>query len=188
LHGPSRARDHPRVLVRREVRADHLDVRGVLMAAFARDDGETPVEVDLTERLRSGPWFLPALSLVAEAVDDGHGSGIVGHVIATRGTIDPAGTAALGVGPLAVLPAWHGRGVGSALMHALLGAAEAGGETVACLLGAPRYYRRFGFRPAVEAGIAAPDPAWGGAFQARTFGDGPVTPGTFRYAPPFDDL
>lgn len=176
------------MLVRREVRADLLDVRGVLLAAFARADGETPAEVDLTDQLRSGDWFLPALSLVAEPVDDGHGSGVVGHVIATRGTVNPSGTPALGLGPLSVLPAWHGRGVGSALMHALLGAAEACDETVVCLLGSPRYYRRFGFRPAVEAGIAAPDATWGGAFQARTFGDGPVTPGTFRYAPPFDAL
>ncbi|MGI5131657.1 GNAT family N-acetyltransferase [Pseudonocardia sp. CA-107938] len=176
------------MLVRQEVRADHIDVRGVHLAAFARDDGGTPVEVGLTEQLRSGPWFVPTFSLVAEAVDDGHGSGVVGHVIATRGTIDPAGTPALGVGPLGVLPAWHGRGVGSALMHALLGAAEAVDERIVCLLGAPRYYRRFGFRPAVEAGIASPDASWGGAFQARTFGAAPVPPGTFHYAPPFDSL
>jgi len=176
------------VLVRREVRADHLDVRGLLLTAFVRGDGETPVEAELAEQLRTGPWFLPALSLVAVPVDDGHGSGIVGHVMATRGTIDPAGAPALGVGPLSVLPAWHGRGVGSALMHSLLAAAEATGESVVCLLGAPRYYRRFGFRPAVESGIAAPDATWGGVFQARTFGDHPAAPGTFRYAPPFDAL
>lgn len=176
------------MLVRREVRADHPIVHGVHLAAFAREDGEPAAEAALTDRLRAGPWFLPAFSLVAVADSEGHGAGLVGHVIATRGVVEPAGTPGLGVGPLGVVPAWQGRGVGSALMHALLGAAEAAGETVVCLLGSPRFYRRFGFRPAVEAGIAAPDPAWGGAFQARLLGEHPVPPGTFRYAAPFDDL
>lgn len=176
------------MLVRREVRSDHGVVHSIHLAAFARDDGEPAVEADLTDRLRTGAWFLPALSLVAVADGDGPGCGVVGHVIATRGTVEPGGAPALGVGPLGVAPAWQGHGVGAALMHALLGAAEATGETIVCLLGSPRYYRRFGFRPAVEAGIAGPDPAWGGAFQARTFGTGPVEPGTFRYAAPFDDL
>ncbi|SHL20933.1 putative acetyltransferase [Pseudonocardia thermophila] len=178
----------PPVLVRREVRADHARVRGVHLAAFAREDGAPVAEADLVDRLRAGPWFLPALSLVALAAPDAPGADVVGHVIATRGTIEPSGAPALGLGPLGVVPAWQRRGVGSALMHALLGAAEATDETVVCLLGSPRYYCRFGFRPAVEAGIAAPDPAWGGAFQVRTFGTGRVPSGTFRYAAPFDEL
>ncbi len=176
------------MLVRREIRADHPSVHGVHLAAFARDDGEPAVEAALTDELREGPWFLPALSLVAVADGDGPGTSVVGHVIATRGVVEPSGLPALGLGPLGVMPAWHGRGVGCALMHTLLGAADATGETVVCLLGSPRYYRRFGFRPAVEVGIAAPDPAWGGAFQARAFGSAPVAPGTFRYAAPFDAL
>ncbi|MDN5858536.1 MAG: N-acetyltransferase [Pseudonocardia sp.] len=175
------------MLVRREIRADHPIVRDVHLAAFARDGGPA-VEAALTERLREGPWFLPALSLVVVADADGPASGVVvGHVIATRGVVEPSGRPAMGIGPLGVAPAWQGRGVGSALMHALLGAAEATGERIACLLGS-RYYRRFGFRPSAEAGIAAPDPAWGAAFQARLFGEDPVRPGTFRYAAPFDAL
>ena len=84
-------------------------------------------------------------------------------------------------------PARQRGGVGSALMHSLLGAAEATGETVVALLGDPGYYRRFGFVPAAELGIAAPDPGWGGYFQARRLGGPPLT-GRFRYAPPFDEL
>jgi putative acetyltransferase len=50
----------------------------------------------------------------------------------------------------------------------------------------PRYYGRFGFRPAQELGVLPPEPRWGEAFQAR-----PLTAytravaGQFRYAPAF---
>jgi putative acetyltransferase len=56
----------------------------------------------------------------------------------------------LGLGPLGVEPGWQRRGVGSALMHAILGGAEACGETLVGLVGDPAYYGRFGFAPAWE--------------------------------------
>ena len=171
------------MLVRRAVRSDIAMVRGVHLAAFATADGTEAPEAGLAAQLGKGPWFLPELSLVV-AVE----SGVVGHVIMTRGTVEPDGRPALGLGPLGVVPTWQRRGVGSALMHAVLGAAEARDETLVCLLGSPRYYCRFGFRPAVEVGVAAPDPAWGGAFQARVLKAGAAPTGTFRYAAPFDAL
>ena len=78
-------------------------------------------------------------------------------------------------------------GVGTALVHALLGAAEARDEALVALLGEPGFYARFGFRPAGEHGIEAPDPAWGGYFRARAFTPG-APRGPFRYAAPFDEL
>ena len=151
-----------------------------LLAALLILGAATPVPAQLPASVDGTPVpsLAPMIKRVSPAVVN----------IATRGTIEPSGAPALGLGPLGVVPAWQRRGVGSALMHALLGAAEATDETVVCLLGSPRYYCRFGFRPAVEAGIAAPDPAWGGAFQVRTFGTGRVPSGTFRYAAPFDEL
>jgi predicted N-acetyltransferase YhbS len=61
---------------------------------------------------------------------------------------------------------------------------EATDERLVALLGAPAYYRRFGFVPAAEVGVASPDPAWGEHFQARRLRDVP-TGGRFRYAEPF---
>jgi putative acetyltransferase len=170
------------VLIRRERPGDHAAVREVHRAAFAPTEGATdaePVEVGLTDRLREDPGFLPHLSLVA--VVDGE---VVGHVVATRGRLEPFGTAALGLGPLGVLPAYQGHGVGTSLVHALLAVAEASGERVVALLGAPDYYRRFGFRAAADLGIEAPDPQWGEHFQARVLTGGAVQ-GRFRYAEPF---
>jgi putative acetyltransferase len=154
-------------------------------AAFGRRDCDRPdevVEARLTDELRTDVGFLPHLSLVAVRDD-----AVVGHVLATRGWLEPLGTPALGLGPVGVRPDAQGRGVGTVLVHALLAVAEACAERVVALLGAPAYYRRFDFRPAAELGIVAPDAAWGGHFQARHL-TGPPATGTFRYAAPFGRL
>jgi putative acetyltransferase len=77
-------------------------------------------------------------------------------------------------------------GIGSALMNALLAAADAADVPLIVLLGAPQYYSRFGFRPAKEFGLIPPEPEWGDGFQAR-----PLTAytesvaGRFQYASAF---
>ncbi|MEV4543977.1 GNAT family N-acetyltransferase [Micromonospora echinaurantiaca] len=174
------------MLIRRETAGDVEAVRAVHTAAFAKADrpGAVPVEATLVDALRADDGWLPALSLVA-ADPDGQ---VVGHVVCTRGRVagEPV---ALGLGPLGVLPAWQRRGVGSALMHAVLGAAEALGEPLVVLLGHPDYYPRFGFRPAVDLGVTPPGP-WGPRyFMARPMSAWrPSIRGDFRYAAPFDDL
>ncbi len=165
------------LVVRRERDGDAHAIRDVHRAAF---DGDDPVEARLVDALRADPGRLPHLSLVG--VRDGE---VVGHVVATRARVGDV--AALGVGPLGVLPAMQGRGVGSALMYTLLGAAQALDETVVGLLGDPAYYGRFGFVAATELGITPPDPAWGRHFQVLAIG-GRAPTGVFRYAAPFDDL
>jgi putative acetyltransferase len=164
------------LVVRRERPDDARAVAAVHRAAFATGDGE-PAEVALVAALRADAAWLPHLSLVAVA--DG---APVAHVVATRATVD--GSPALGVGPLGVLPAAQGRGVGTALMYALLGAVQARDETLVALLGAPGYYGRFGFGPATAIGVIAPDPAWGGHFQALPL-DPAFPRGVFTYAAPF---
>ena len=177
------------MIVRRERPADSDTVRALHLAAFAvdpvtgthRGPAEVP-EAPLVDALREDAGCLPPLSLVAEA--DGE---VVGHVIATRGWLEPFGTPVLGLGPLGVLPEMQGQGVGTGLVHALVAVAEACDERLVALLGAPGYYARFGFTAAAELGIEAPDQAWGTYFQARQLSGRPLT-GRFRYADPFDRL
>jgi putative acetyltransferase len=166
------------VIVRRERPADHDAVREIHRAAFG--GGDDVVEAMLVDELREDAGFLPQLSLVAEDGDE-----LTGHVIATRGRLEPLGIPVLGLGPLGVRPGRQRSGVGTALVHALLAVAEAGDERLVALLGDPGYYGRFGFVRSTELDVEPPDPAWGEHFQARLL-TGPPVSGTFRYAEPFD--
>lgn len=174
------------VLIRRETIADVDTIRAVHAAAFARPEAPqaVPAEAGLVDELRADESWLPALSLVA--LDPG--GQVVGHVVCTRASVAGA-PVALGLGPLGVLPAWQRRGVGSALMHAVLGACDALGEPLVVLLGHPGYYPRFGFQPAAEYGITPPVPGWAPYFQVRPLSAyDPAIRGAFAYPAPFDGV
>lgn len=180
--------DDGRMLIRAERPTDVAAVRAVTAAAFREAaHAAPPVEADgapgeatLVTWLRADPAWIPELSLVAEANGE-----IVGHVLCTRG--DVSGVPALGLGPLSVHPSQQGRGVGTALVHAVLEEATALGEHTVVLLGDPAYYVRFGFVPATAEGIDPPVAEWAPYFQAlRLTPGGPR--GTFSYAAPFGRL
>jgi putative acetyltransferase len=179
------------MIIRRETPTDAPSARAIQVEAFRLSNGESvggtasvgePVEARLLDELRVCEGWLPKLSLVAEI--DG---AVRGHVVTTRGYVD--GHPALGLGPIGVEPASQHAGIGSALVHATIGAAEAMDEPFIALLGAPAYYSRFGFVPSTRYGILPPDPAWGGYFQVLTLSAyTPDLQGTFRYAAPFERL
>jgi putative acetyltransferase len=177
------------VMIRRELPDDIDAVRAVTAAAFRTaehsappvEPGGDPGEATLVSWLREDTGWIPELSLVA--VEDDR---LVGHVVATRAEIDAH--PALGLGPLSVVPDRQKTGVGSALMHAVLGAADALDESLMGLVGEPAYYRRFGFAPAASIGVIAPEPGWGDYFQVRTLTSYAGQSGHFRYARPFDRL
>lgn len=169
------------MLIRREAAADAAAIRDVTAAAFARPGQEyPPPEAALVDELRASQAWLPPLSLVATGA-----SGLIGHVLCTRGHVGQAPVLALG--PLSVRPDCQRRGVGSALMHAVLGAGDALGEPLVALLGSVDYYRRFGFLLSGEYQILPPVPEWRPHFQVRTLtAYQPSVRGTFAYAEPFD--
>lgn len=170
------------MIIRREHSADHTTVRSIHVAAFAGSGDGEPVEARLLDELRLDTGFLAVFSVVGEI--DGI---VVGHAICTRGYVDD--TPALGLGPIAVEPSMQGGGVGSALMHAMIGAADATDEPLIALLGSPTYYGRYGFVRSTDVGIDAPDDRWGESFQVRTLAaHTPAIAGRFRYAEPFDRL
>src|SRR3982074_1867177 len=173
------------MLIRREQTGDIEVVQAIVAAAFARPNTpqQVPVEVTLLDELRASKSWLPCLSLVAA---DPVSSEVVGYVVCTRGTINVSRVLALG--PLAVRPDWQRRGVGAALMHAVLGAADALDEPLVGLLGNPEYYARYGFRASSEFGILPPNPPWGKHFQVRTLSAYRSMPGTFTYPEPFNKL
>ncbi|MET7772488.1 N-acetyltransferase [Nocardia sp. NPDC005366] len=180
------------MLIRRERADDAAAVAAVHRSAFAPrhadtgaeatngiDDDADPPEVDLVARLRGDAGWIPTLSLVAMEFD-----AVIGHVCLTRASVGPFPV--LGLGPLGVLAEHQGRGVGSALMHAAIGAADALDEPLVALAGSLDYYPRFGFVPATRVGITPDNPSWIAHFQVRplTAYESQIT-GEFHYAEPF---
>ena len=174
------------MIVREQEADDYEAIRHVYAEAFRRprfrppqNPGSVPPEVGLFEELWAAGDAISEFSFTA--LTDGR---VVGHVTASQATVatDPV----VAVGPIGVLPDHQGTGIGSALMDALLAAADAADVPLIVLLGAPQYYSRFGFRAATELGVIPPEPEWGDAFQAR-----PLTAytesvaGRFQYASAF---
>lgn len=139
-------------LIRPERTEDHAEVARVVSAAFG-----SSAEADLVEAIRASDNAVPEWSLVAEM------SGrIVGHVMVSfvallDGDVEwrvPT------LSPLAVAPEVQRRGVGSALVRAVVPLVDGAGEGVLLLEGDPRYYRRFGFEYSVPLGISMDLPSW----------------------------
>ncbi|MFE3544112.1 GNAT family N-acetyltransferase [Nocardia sp. NPDC059177] len=172
------------MLIRREIPADAAAIAAVHRGAFASHYADDPAvteppEVALIDALRADESWMPTLSLVALENDT-----VLGHILLTRAGIGPFPVLALG--PLGVVPDRQKSGIGSALMHAALGAADAMDEPVVGLVGDPTYYSRFGFVPGARLGIVPDEAAWAEYFQVRplTAYDSAVT-GEFRYPAPF---
>ena len=177
----------PLVTIRPERRASAADVeaiRAVHLAAFP-----TPAEADLVDALREAGEIDCERSLVAEVE-----RAIVGHCLLTATALErPDGSRVSGpivaLGPIAVLPAWQHRHVGTALMHAALDRCDLDGAAAVVLVGSPTYYLRFGFGPARDVGLLPPghwpDDVWlARLLSAWT----PAVGGVVHYARPFMEM
>ncbi len=130
--------------IRPEEFDDRAAVRAVNEAAFRGS-----AEADLVEALRDGSEA--AIALVAEADD-----GIVGHIVFSPVALSDAGGIRLvGLGPMAVIPRYQRRGIGSALVREGLDRCVREGYSGVVVLGHPGYYPRFGFVPASRYGISS---------------------------------
>lgn len=124
--------------IRAETSNDIFAVRHVNEQAFGRQD-----EAALVDALRA--IADPFISLVA--VENGQ---VIGHIFFSPVTVEADGrvVAALGLAPMAVLPEYQKRGVGSELVREGLKECQRIGYKIVVVLGHPEYYPRFGFVPA----------------------------------------
>ena len=109
---------------------------------------------------------------------------VAGYAIATRGWLD-GDIPLLGLGPIAVDPEYQGRGMGGALLTEIRERATLAGERAIVLLGHTGYYPRFGYVPAIPAGIMPSDPNSGEHFMVLALDQRTLRRGRFSYAVPF---
>ena len=128
--------------IREERAGDCEGIRRVHLAAFG-GDGEARLVDLLRERGKA------VISLVAVEAND-----VVGHVLFSPVTIDEPGDAhPLGLAPVGVLPEFQRNGIGSSLVREGLSRCARAGYNLVVLVGAPRYYARFGFQAAKPYGL-----------------------------------
>lgn len=160
---------------------DHSGIKAVLDAAFGQGD-----ENRIVERLRADD--ADSLELVAD-----HHGGILGAVMfspANARLTDGRVLRGLGLGPVAVKPDHQNKGIGTALIEAGLEHFQPYPVAFFCVLGAPDYYARFGFSPAIERGWrwAADNGTlaeMAQAFQIRLPRSLPAGDGVIHYHPAF---
>jgi len=102
-------------------------------------------------RIREGVPHAPDLSLVGL-----HGERIAGSVRLTPIMIGE--TPSMLLGPLTVDPEFKNRGLGKALLRAVLDAAAKAGETSVLLVGDEPYYGPFGFKRVPFGSLLLPGP------------------------------
>ena len=170
-------------LIETERAGDHAGIRAVHLAAFP-----TALEADLVDRLRADKHAV--ISLVAR-----DGDSVVGHVVFSPVSVHADATSdnviahGLGLAPLAVLPAFQRRGIGTKLVEEGLEQCRQNAVGVVVVVGDPQYYSRFGFEPARQHNLVDEFTA-GDAFQVLMFDAAtmPAQGGLVRYGKEFADL
>lgn len=162
--------------------AEPCDLPAIL--AVHRAAFRQPMEATLVEALFAGGF--DRLSWVAEL--EGR---VVGHVLYTELELRSAkhstgSLRALGLAPLAVLPVFQRRGIGSRLVQASLAQARDQGWRLVFVVGDPAYYGCFGFRAENASSfecVYACD-----AFMAIALHEDAADEGALTYPAPFANL
>jgi putative hydrolase of the HAD superfamily len=167
-------------LILRDEQAEDMEaVRKVEKEAFK---GEA--EANLVDLVRQRGKSSLSMVAVLEGV-------IVGHILFTpvSPVIEKGRKKSAGLGPVAVLPEYQDKGIGSRLIRAGLERMRQLGTSYVVLLGDPAYYSRFGFQAGRRFGLTS---EYGNeeAFQVLELAPGGLrgVRGLVRYLPEFSEV
>ena len=142
------------LIIRPETPEDKASIRHVNKEAFGQEE-----EAGIIEKLRNRGVL--TISLVAVQDDR-----TVGHIAFSPVKVESERSSfeAIALAPMAVLPAYQRKGIGSQLVRSGIKECQHLGHEIIVVLGHPNYYPRFGFVPAKPKGIKCefevPDEAW----------------------------
>jgi putative acetyltransferase len=166
------------VNIRPETEFDRDPIFRVNHLAFGRDD-----EARLVDALRGGGFV--RLSLVADTAGQ-----IVGHILFSELTIEGRDgiVSALALAPLAVVPEFQRRGIGSELVRGGLDLCREQNHRIVMVVGDPRFYSRFGFSSPPPRRLCSPYA--GDSFMVLELEQGALrsVTGAVHYPPPFADV
>lgn len=134
------------ITIRKENTADFNKITEVIKSAFYRDDKDSGFnEWNLVERIRETPYYINDLSLAAEVKDN-----IVGHIMLTPMYIRNGEMSykSLALAPVLVHKKYQNLGIGTKLVYEAIKRAKELGYKSIIVMGHPKYYKRFGFKPA----------------------------------------
>ncbi len=148
------------IYVREEEKKEYRRVEEITRLAFSypgrveRGGIGCPYEHWMVNELRKRDGILP-LSLVA-VEQSGEEEEIVGHIICSKAEVRTGNGVipVLNMGPISVLPEYQRRGVGKALIYAMIEKATKLGYGAILFFGRPEYYPQFGFKEASEFGVS----------------------------------
>jgi putative acetyltransferase len=136
--------------IREEKRGDREVIRRIHEAAFGRRE-----EADIVDKLLQSCGNLLSLVAIADGLPVGHilfsPVAIEYRAASSAGPGEPI--LGMGLAPMAVLPEYQSRGIGSQLVREGLSRLRAVSTPFVIVLGHPDYYPRFGFKPASRHGI-----------------------------------
>ena len=164
-----------KIIIRDERLEDILSIAKLTRAAFQNTDHSSHIEQFIVNALRTHGQL--TISLVALENNQ-----LVGHVAISPVTISSGETGWYGLGPISVLPAKQGQGIGTLLIRVALDRLQQLGAEGCVVLGDPQYYGRFGFKAFSELYLKDVPPEY---FQVIAF-NGSIPQGEVVYHEAFN--
>jgi len=162
------------IIIRSECHEDWAAIHAVTESAFRNKAYAAGDEQDLIDTLRS----IDSLTFSLVAVDNGE---VIGQITFSPATISSGSHPWYALGPVSVLPARQGEGIGAQLIEEGLLQLQTLGALGCILTGNPAYYSRFGFDFSPQN---VPDNELEKYFMLKQFkGERPI--GVFSFHPAF---
>lgn len=194
----------PDICLRVEKPEDTPAIRGINRAAFERDSEARLVDtlraanavtlsaVAVLDATRLGPEDAGQTAQSTMSGDNIVGGEVVGHVLFTPAVVaaESGDMALLALGPVAVLPSRQHQGIGTMMISGCLEYLRARGHRGVVVVGAPAFYRRFGFIPAGRWGLQSEMQIPEENFMALALASGVLggISGIVRYRPEFAEI